>query len=81
MFRLNFPWVTKLKEYSKMKSITYNSNSASFISGKDSHPTFEFTQKNAVKLNEKTITKGKVKFFLGMVYFAALMYSLFILLT
>ena len=81
MFRLTFTWVTKLEEDSKMKSAIYNSNSASVISGKDRHSTFEFTHDNSLNLYEKTITKGTVKFFLGMGYFAALMYSLFILLT
>ena len=64
-----------------MKSATYNPNSVKTVSFISGQPTFEFRQENAVNLNEKTITSGKVKFFLGMVYFAALMYSLFILLT
>jgi len=64
-----------------MKSLIYNSNSASFISGKDSHSTFELTHQNNVNLSKKIITKGMVKSFLGMAYFAALVYSLFILLT
>jgi hypothetical protein len=64
-----------------MKSLIYNSNSASFISGKDSQSTFELTHQNNVNLSKKIITKGMVKSFLGMAYFAALVYSLFILLT
>ncbi len=64
-----------------MKIATNNSNLTSFVTGKEIHSTFEFTQDNDVNSSEKSITKGMVKFFLGMVYFAALMYSLFILLT
>jgi hypothetical protein len=64
-----------------MKIATNNSNSKSFLAGKEFNSTFEFTQDNALNRTEKSITKGMVKFFLGMVYFAALMYSLFILLT
>ena len=64
-----------------MKIATHNSNSISFVTGKEVHSTFEFTQDNAVDRSEKRDTKGMVKFFLGVVYFAALMYSLFILLT
>jgi len=64
-----------------MNIATNNSNSKSVIAGKEFYSAFEFTQENAVNRSEKSITKGMVKFFLGMVYFAALMYSLFILLT
>jgi hypothetical protein len=64
-----------------MNIATNNSNSKSFIAGKEFHSAFEITQDNSVNGSEKSITKGMVKFFLGMVYFAALMYSLFILLT
>ncbi len=64
-----------------MKIATHNSNLKSFIAGKEIHSTFEFTQDNAVNRAEKRHTKGMVKFFLGIVYFAALMYSLFVLLT
>ncbi len=64
-----------------MKIATYNSNSKSFLAGKEFNSTFEFTQDSAVNRSEKRVTKGMVKSFLGMVYFAALMYSLFILLT
>ncbi|MCH7964075.1 MAG: hypothetical protein IH950_13455 [Bacteroidetes bacterium] len=64
-----------------MKIATYNSNSISFGTGKEIHSTFEFTQDNAVNRSEKIDTNGMVKSFLGMVYFAALMYSIFILLT
>jgi hypothetical protein len=62
-----------------MKIATNNSNS--LLAGKEFNSTFEFTQDNSVNRSEKSITKGMVKFFLGMVYFAALMYSLFLLLT
>jgi len=64
-----------------MKIVTHNSNSISFVTGKEINSTFEFTQESAVNRSEKRDTKGMVKSFLGMVYFAALMYSLFILLT
>ena len=64
-----------------MNIATNNLNSKSIIAGKEFHSTFEFPQDNSVNGSEKSITKGMVKFFLGMVYFAALMYSLFILLT
>ena len=64
-----------------MKIATHNSNSISFVTGKKVHSTFEFTQDNAVDRSEKRDTKGMVKFFLGVVYFAALMYSLFVLFT
>ncbi len=64
-----------------MKIATHNSNSISFVTGKEINSTFEFTQDSAVNRSEKRDTKGMVKSFLGMVYFAALMYSLFILLT
>ena len=64
-----------------MNIATNNSNSKSFIAGKEFHSTFEFTQENAINRSEKSITKGMVKFFLGMVYFAALIYFLFIILT
>jgi len=64
-----------------MKIATNNSNSKSFVTGKEFYSSFEFTQDNAVNRSKKSITKGMVKFFLGMVYFAALIYSLFILLT
>ena len=64
-----------------MKIATNNSNSTSFVTGKEIHSTFEFTQDNAVNRSEKGYSKGMVKFFLGIVYFAALVYSLFILLT
>ena len=64
-----------------MKIVTHNSNLKSFVTGKDIHSTFEFTKDNAVNRSEKRHTKGMVKFFLGVVYFAALMYSLFVLFT
>jgi len=64
-----------------MKIATYNSNSISFVTGKEIQSTFEFTQDNALNRLEKRETKGMVKSFLGIVYFATLMYSLFILLT
>jgi len=64
-----------------MKIANYNSNSISFITGKEIHSTFEFARDNSVNHSEKRRTKGMVKSFMGMVYFAALMYSLFILLT
>ena len=64
-----------------MKIATNNSNSISFVTGKEIRSTIEFTKDNAVNRSEKSHTKGMVKFFLGVVYFAALMYSLFILLT
>ncbi len=64
-----------------MKIATHNSNSISFVTGKEIRSTFEFTQDNAVNRSEKRHTKGMVKFFLGIVYFATLMYSLFILLA
>jgi len=64
-----------------MKIATYNSNSKSFLAEKEFNSTIEFEQDNTLNRTEKSITKGMVKFFLGMVYFAALMYSLFILLT
>jgi hypothetical protein len=64
-----------------MKIATHNSNSISFVTGKEIHSTFEFTQDNAVDRSEKRDTKGMVKFFLGVVYFAALMYSLFVLFS
>ena len=64
-----------------MKIATHNSNSISFVTGKEINSTFEFTQDSKVNRSEKRDTKGMVKSFLGMVYFAALMYSLFILLT
>ncbi|MGB5847717.1 MAG: hypothetical protein WBH40_04455 [Ignavibacteriaceae bacterium] len=64
-----------------MKIPANNSNSKFFVTGKEIHSTFEFTQEIAINRSGKSITKGMVKFFLGMVYFAALMYSLFILLS
>ncbi len=64
-----------------MKIATYNSNSISIVTGKEIQSTFEFTQDNALNRFEKRETKGMVKSFLGIVYFATLMYSLFILLT
>jgi hypothetical protein len=64
-----------------MNIATRNSNSISSVTGKEIHPTFEFRQDNAANHSEKRHTKGIVKLFLGMVYFVALMYSLFILLT
>ena len=64
-----------------MKIATNNSNSTSFVTGKEFQSTFEYTQDNAVNRSEKSITKGMVKSFLGMAYLAALVYSLFILLT
>jgi hypothetical protein len=64
-----------------MKIATHNSNSISFVTGKEIHSTFEFTQDNAVDRSEKRDTKGMVNFFLGVVYFAALMYSLFVLFS
>ncbi len=64
-----------------MKIATHNSNLISSVTGKENHSTFEFTKDNAVNRSEKRHTKGMVKFFLGIVYFAALMYSIFILLT
>ena len=64
-----------------MKIATYNSNSIPFVTGKEIQSTFEFTQDNSLNRFEKRETKGMVKSFLGIVYFATLMYSLFILLT
>jgi hypothetical protein len=64
-----------------MKIATNNSNLNSFINGKDINSKIKFTQDNVVNRFEKSITKGMIKFFLGMVYFATLMFSLFILLT
>ena len=64
-----------------MKITTHNSNSISFVTGKEIHSAFEFTKGNEVNRSEKRDTKGMVKFFLGVVYFAALMYSLFVLFT
>ncbi len=81
MFLLSFACVTKIEEYLKMKIATNNPNLISFVTGKEIHSTFKFTQDTAVNRSEKRDTKGMVKSFLGMVYFAALMYSLFILLT
>jgi len=81
MFLLICTCVTKIEEYLKMKNATYNSNSISFVTGKEIHSTFKFTQDNSVNRSEKSHTKVMVKSFLGMAYFAVLMYSLFILLT
>jgi hypothetical protein len=64
-----------------MKIAINNLNLKSFVTGKEIDSTIEFTQGNAVNRSEKSITKGMAKFFLGMVYSAALLYSLFILLT
>jgi hypothetical protein len=64
-----------------MKIATYNSSSDSFATGQKIHSTIGFAEDNAINRFEKSITKGKVKFFLGTVYFAVLVYSLFILLT
>jgi len=81
IFLISGTCVTKIKEYLKMKIASYNSNSISFVTGKEIRSTFEFTQDKSVNRSEKRHTKGMVKSFLGMVYFAALMYSIFILLT
>ena len=81
MFLFSFTCVTKIEEYLKMKIATHNPNSISFVTGKEINSTFKFTQDNAENRSEKRYTKGMVKSFLGMVYFAALIYSLFILLT
>ena len=81
MFLSSSTCVSKIKEYLKMKIATHYSNLKPFGTGKEIHPTFEFRQDNAAKNSEKRDTKGIVKLFLGMVYFVALMYSLFILLT
>lgn len=81
MFQSSCTCVTKIKEYLKMKIATHNPNSISFVTGKEINSTFEFMQDSAVNHSEKRHTKGIVKLFLGMVYFVALMYSLFILLT
>jgi len=64
-----------------MNIATNNSNLNSFINGKDIISKIEFTQDNAVNRFEKSITRGMIKFFLGMVYFATLMFSLFVLFT
>ena len=64
-----------------MKLAIHNSNLKSLLAGKEANSTFEFVKDNAVNRSEKRHTKGIVKFFLGMVYFAVLMYSLFVLLT
>ena len=81
MFLSSSTCVSKIEEYLKMKIATHNTNSISSVTGKEIHPTFEFTQANAINRSEDRHTKGMVKFFLGIVYFAALMYSLLILLT
>ncbi len=78
MFLSSSTCVSKIKVYLKMKIATHNSNLKSFI-GKEIHSTFKFMHGNDVKLSEKRDTKGMVKSFLGIVYFAALMYSLFVL--
>jgi hypothetical protein len=64
-----------------MNIATDNPNSESFATGRQFHSTFGFTQDKPVNRFEISITKGMVKFFLGMVYFAALVYSFFMLLT
>ena len=64
-----------------MKSATYNSIANSLASGQKIDSTFWIAEVNSVNRLEKSITKLRIKFFLGTVYFAALMYSLFILLT
>jgi hypothetical protein len=64
-----------------MKIAINNSNSKSFVTGKEIASRFEFTPVKTVNRSEKRITKGMAKFLLGIVYFVALLYSLFILLT
>lgn len=64
-----------------MKIATYNASSNSFINRSEIFQPGELKKEKAVNRYEKSITKGMVKFFLGMVYFATLMFSLFILLT
>jgi hypothetical protein len=74
------PETRKLRLFN-MKIITYNSNSNSLATGQKINSTIEFVKDNVVNPSEKSITKREVKYFLGTVYFAALLYSLFILLT
>ncbi|MCW8803853.1 MAG: hypothetical protein OQK57_05590 [Ignavibacteriaceae bacterium] len=64
-----------------MKIAIYNWSLNSFATGKKIHSTIGFTEYNDVKRFKISIAKGKVKFLLGMIYFATLMFSLFILLT
>jgi len=74
------PDIRKLRLF-EMKIATYNSSPNSFVSAQKIHSAIGFAEDNTVNRFEKSITKGRIKFFLGTVYFAALVYSLFILLT
>lgn len=65
-----------------MKILSNNSNVISVIPTRNVNSSIWYVEKEYKASNvEKRREKGKIKSFLGMVYFITLMYSLFVLLT